>query len=104
MEALKWLTIDDATQIVSPTWSDQTIWVNQESGLGLTGVPKSVWEFEIGGYKVCEKWMKNRKGRIFTSQDMAQYELLVGAIFTTIKLMEEIDLVIKNYGVWQEKA
>ena len=101
IEALKWLKTDDGTKIVSPTWSDQTIWVNQESGLGLTGVPKSVWEFEIGGYKVCEKWVKNRKGRIFTSQDQAQYELLVGAIFSTTRLMEEIDLTIKNYGVWQ---
>jgi hypothetical protein len=26
-------------------------------------VPENVWEFHIGGYQVCEKWLKDRKGR-----------------------------------------
>ncbi len=25
-------------------------------------VPQNVWEFQIGGYQVCHKWLKNRKG------------------------------------------
>ena len=34
------------------------------------GVPKDVWEFHIGGYQVCEKWLKDRKGRNLSSDDI----------------------------------
>jgi hypothetical protein len=34
------------------------------------GVPKDVWEFHIGGYQVCEKWLKDRKGRRLSSDDI----------------------------------
>ena len=26
-------------------------------------MPEAVWNFHIGGYQVCEKWLKDRKGR-----------------------------------------
>ena len=26
-------------------------------------VPAEVWEFRVGGYQVCEKWLKDRRGR-----------------------------------------
>ena len=25
-------------------------------------VPAEVWEFRVGGYQVCEKWLKDRRG------------------------------------------
>ena len=31
--------------------------------IGFRGVPEEVWNFHIGGYQVCEKWLKDRKGR-----------------------------------------
>jgi len=29
-------------------------------------VPAEIWNFHIGGYQVCEKWLKDRKGRKLT--------------------------------------
>jgi len=55
------------------------------------GVPKDVWEFQIGGYQVCEKWLKDRKGRKLTVDEISHYQRIVTALSETIRLMNEID-------------
>jgi len=34
------------------------------------GAPKEVWEFHVGGYRVCEKWLRDRKGRTLTEEEI----------------------------------
>jgi hypothetical protein len=31
--------------------------------IGFKGVREDVWNFHVGGYQVCEKRLKDRKGR-----------------------------------------
>ena len=31
--------------------------------MGFRGVSEAVWNFHIGSYQVCEKWLKDRRGR-----------------------------------------
>ena len=64
------------------------------------GVPLEVWNFHVGGYQVCEKWLKDRKGRNLTFDDIAHYQKIVVALKETIRLMKEIDEVIDKYGGW----
>jgi hypothetical protein len=59
-----------------------------------------VWNFHIGGYQVCEKWLKDRKGRILTKDDLAHYQKIIIALSETIRLMAEIDAVIEQHGGW----
>ena len=66
------------------------------------GVPPEVWNFHIGGYQVCEKWLKDRKGRKLTIDDIDHYQKIVVALKETIRLMGEIDEVIKEHGGWPE--
>ncbi len=58
------------------------------------GVPPEVWEFQVGGYPVCEKWLKDRKGCRLTGQEVLHYQRIVVALRETIRLMDEIDEVI----------
>jgi hypothetical protein len=67
---------------------------------GFRGVPEAVWNFHIGGYQVCEKWLKDRKGRTLTDDDIAHYHKIVVALSETIRLMAEIDEVINQHGGW----
>jgi len=60
-------------------------------------VPKEVWQFHIGGYQVCEKWLKDRKGRTLTSNDIDHYQKIVVALAETIRLMREIDDIIPGW-------
>ena len=64
------------------------------------GVPLEVWNFHVGGYQVCEKWLKDRKGRNLTFDYIAHYQKIVVALKETIRLMKEIDEVIDKYGGW----
>lgn len=57
----------------------------------FVGVPPEVGQFRIGGYQVCEKWLKGRKGRTLSADDIAP---------ETIRLMKEIDDVIEAHGGW----
>jgi len=63
-------------------------------------VPQEVWEFHVGGYQVCHKWLKDRKGRTLTAEDIAHYGRIVAALGETIRLMGEIDEVIDEHGGW----
>ena len=61
------------------------------------GVPQEVWNFHIGGYQVCQKWLKDRKGRTLTYDDLTHYQKIVVALKETIRLMEEIDALIPSW-------
>ena len=67
---------------------------------GFRGVPEAVWNFHVGGYQVCEKWLKDRKGRTLTPDDIAHYHKIVIALTETIRLMAEIDETINAHGGW----
>ena len=67
------------------------------------GVPREVWEFHVGGYQVCEKWLKDRKGRTLTFDDTQHYQKIVVALKETIRLMTEIDQAIDAHGGWPLK-
>ncbi|MGB8346330.1 MAG: type ISP restriction/modification enzyme [Ktedonobacteraceae bacterium] len=64
------------------------------------GVPPRVWEFHVGGYQVCHKWLKDRKGRVLSYEDINHYRRVVAALAETITLMEQIDAAIEEHGGW----
>lgn len=62
-------------------------------------VPPDVWEFHVGGYQVCQKWLKDRKGRVLTYDDLQHYQKVVMALQETIRLMGEIDAAIPGWPI-----
>ncbi|MDZ4259865.1 MAG: type ISP restriction/modification enzyme [Gemmatimonadales bacterium] len=97
-------------QVWQVGWSDDTVWLDAAATkkgqpatpgtIGFRGVPEAVWNFHIGGYQVCEKWLKDRKGRTLSKDDIAHYQKIVVALNETIRLMQEIDVVIEQHGGW----
>jgi len=82
------------------SWARNTVWLDKAQTVGFRGVPEEVWNFHIGGYQVCDKWLKDRKGRTLTDDDIAHYQKIVVALSETIRLMAEIDRVIDAHGGW----
>ena len=37
------------------------------------GVESEIWDFTIGGYRPAEKWLKDRKGRVLSDDDIDPY-------------------------------
>jgi len=55
------------------------------------GIPKEVWEYQIGGYQVCDKWLKDRKGRPLSLDDITHYCKVVTSLKKTIEVQSKID-------------
>jgi predicted helicase len=87
-------------EVESISWSKDTVWLDRDQSSGFQGVHEDVWNFRIGSYKVCEKWLKDRKGRTLSKDDIAHYQKIVVALSETIYLMAEIDKVIDKHGGW----
>ena len=96
-------------------WSEGTVWLDagktsareghratKPGTIGFEGVPEQVWDFHIGGYQVCHKWLKDRKGRTLSDEDIAHYQKIVVALNETIRIMAEIDEVIESHGGWPD--
>ena len=62
----------------------------------FTDVQPEVWTYHIGGYQVSNKWLKDRKGRILSHEDIRHYCLVVTAISKTIQIQAEIDKLYPN--------
>jgi hypothetical protein len=74
------------------------VWINKTQH--FQGVPPQVWEFHVGGYQVCQKWLKDRKGRKLAYDDLTHYQRIVSALSETIRLMRDIDAAIDAHGGW----
>lgn len=72
------------------------VWINKKQC--FKGVPPEVWNFHVGGYQVCEKWLKDRKGRKLSFDDLEHYQKIVSALAETIRITGEIDVAIENHG------
>ncbi|WP_330946113.1 type ISP restriction/modification enzyme [Thermomonas sp. LB-4] len=74
------------------------VYINAEQCFGK--VPAAVWNMHIGGYRVAEKWLKDRKGRPLTYDDLTHYQSVIAALARTLELQESIDAAIHDAGGW----
>ncbi len=66
---------------------EERVFINKDQY--FEGVNPKAWEFCIGGYQVCEKWLKDRRGRELSYDDIRHYQKVVVALAETIRLMHE---------------
>lgn len=91
-------------------WADESVYIDAPpSGRSIpTGsecprfveIPKEVWDFEIGGYPVLYKWLKDRKGGHLDRDGVDHYLRITEAIRRTIRLMVEVDERVAENGGW----
>jgi predicted helicase len=68
------------------------VWINATQY--FDDVPQIAWEFYIGGYQPAQKWLKDRKGRELSFEDIQHYQKIVIALAETDRIMKEIDEVV----------
>ena len=78
--------------VLKPRYEDGKVWINDTQY--FTDVSEEVWEYEIGAYQVCEKWLKDRKGEVLRHEDVRQYRAILVAVAETLAVMGEIDAVL----------
>ena len=81
-----------------PKFINGNVIINKK-GDAFTNVPETVWNFHIGGYQVCHKWLKDRKGRQLSPEDIQHYQQIVVALGQTIQVMAAIDQAIPAWPI-----
>jgi hypothetical protein len=71
------------------TYGEERVWINKDQY--FDGITEEIWKYQIGGYQVCDKWLKDRKGRILSLDDIKHYCKFVTAIIKTIEIQKKID-------------
>ena len=74
------------------------VWINETQYFDNVA-PTSI-KFMVGGYTPAEKWLKDRKGRELSPEDISHYCAMIAALTETDHRMTEIDAIIDQYGGW----
>ena len=72
-------------------YEKEKVWINDTQYFDK--VPQIAWEFYIGGYQPAQKWLKDRKDRTLTFDDIEHYQKIIVALSETDRLMKEIDQI-----------
>lgn len=73
---------------------EQRVYINPDKY--FEGVATEVWNYQIGGYQVCHKWLKDRKGRRLSLEEQQTYCKIVTALEKTIGIQREIDRIFQK--------
>jgi predicted helicase len=76
-------------KINAKSYRDGNVYINDEQY--FEGVPEIAWNFYIGGYQPAQKWLKDRKDRELSFDDIMHYQKIIKALFETDRIMKEID-------------
>jgi len=87
----------DVVEQVSYKETAKRVYINKEQY--FEGIEPEVWDFQIGGYQVCQKWLKDRKGRKLSYDDSMHYQKIVVALKETMRLMKEIDSLVPLWPI-----
>jgi predicted helicase len=82
-----------------PPHDDQLGEVHINSTQKFVGIDPETWEMQIGGYQPLEKWLKDRKGRTLSTDDITHYLRMIIALRETRRLMGEIDMAIGEWPI-----
>jgi len=83
---------DDVVAVGYPKYEDGKIWINVDQYFAQ--VPAIAWSFQIGGYQPAQKWLKDRRGRMLSWDDIGHYQKVVKILVETNRIMDEIELPI----------
>ncbi|HPD33954.1 MAG TPA: helicase [Candidatus Kapabacteria bacterium] len=79
-----------SNRIEKVVYETSKVWINKQQY--FSNVPQEVWQYHIGGYQVCDKWLKDRKGRTLSLDEIKTYCKIVTALSKTIEIQAEIDM------------
>jgi predicted helicase len=68
---------------------ERRIYINAENY--FDNVDKEVFGYQIGGYQVLSKWLKDRKGRYLSLEEITTYSRIATAIKRTVEIQRQID-------------
>ena len=70
-------------------WENECVYINDTQY--FANVPEDAWNFYIGGYQPAQKWLKDRKDRTLSTDEMKHYEKIIRVLLETKRIMDSMD-------------
>lgn len=80
-------------EVIKPEYKDNKVYINRTQY--FDNVPEVAWNFYIGGYQPAQKWLKDRKGRILSYDEILHYQKIIKALVLTNDIMQQIDGIVE---------
>ena len=81
--------IEGDNAVTELRFEKEKVYINKTQYFG--NVPELAWNFYIGGYQSAQKWLKDRKNRTLTFDDISHYRKIIAILIETHKLMQDLD-------------
>ncbi|MCA3313041.1 MAG: N-6 DNA methylase [Roseomonas sp.] len=76
-----------------PDFRDGKVWINKTQY--FDAAPATSWGFYIGGYQPAQKWLKDRKGRALSFDDVKHYQRILKILSETDRVMKTITMKLQ---------
>ena len=77
-------------EVGKPRFEDGHVWINDSQY--FADAPAVSWDFYIGGYQPARKWLKDRKGRALSFEDVKHYQRILKILSETDRIMRTISM------------
>jgi len=83
-----------------PRYENGRVYINGKGDEGqyFDAVPPIAWDFPIGGYCPAQKWLKDRKGRALSWDDIRHYQKIIKILAETDRIMRGIEMPLGEAG------
>jgi hypothetical protein len=81
--------IAGTNEIETVNYKEKKVYVNKHQY--FENIAPEIWGYYIGGYQPAEKWLKDRKRRVLSFDDIERYQKIISILKTTIELQAQID-------------
>lgn len=85
---------DHTVEAVRYSPEEQAVYINKTQC--FKPVPQAVWEFHIGGYQVLNKYLKSRKGRALSLDEINHIGAVADSLAFTLEQMAKIDTAYRT--------
>ncbi len=82
---------NDNVDLKCPKYKNGKVFINEKQYFG--NIPETAWNFYIGGYQPAQKWLKDRRGRKLSNEDIEHYQKIIVVLAETEKIMKKIDTI-----------
>ncbi|RUS64914.1 DNA methyltransferase [Pseudorhodobacter sp. E13] len=83
-------TGDGDNMVDKPRFEAGKVWINDSQY--FDSAPEVSWGFYIGGYQPAQKWLKDRKARALTFDDVKHYQRILKVLHETDRVMKTITM------------
>lgn len=71
-----------------PKFADERVLLSED--FALEPISRAAWNFTVGSYFPCRKWLKDRVGIRLSPEDLAAYARVVGGVLASLRALEEL--------------